>query len=99
MEPIVTSLVAVAACVAACWVVVAAVLAVRGGDPVGEEAAFEADDRDPCGPGLLHVATGPRLSRDVPTLPVNSMPASPINFGELYPHPNAGTPLFYTQEG
>lgn len=33
----------------------------------------------------IHVATGPRLSHDVPTLPL-----------EPFPHPSAGQPLFYT---
>lgn len=96
MLPVVQAVLCVAACIVACWIAVLVVLSVRA--PVSADDGL-ADDRDPCGPGLLHVATGPRLSRDVPTLPVNSMPASPINFGELYPHPNAGTPLFYTQEG
>lgn len=88
MLPVVQAVLCVATCIVACWIAVMVVLSVR--TPVSADDGL-ADDRDPCGPGLLHVATGPRLSHDVPTLPV----AAP-KFSEPFPHPEAESPLFFT---
>lgn len=95
MLPVVQAVLCVAACIVACWIAVLVVLSVR--TPVSADDGL-ADDRDPCGPGLLHVATGPRLSRDVPTLPVDITlaPSQVAALAEPFPHPEAESPLFFT---
>lgn len=95
MLPVVQALISVAACVVMCWIAVAVILAVkeRQGVNAGDSDADpqDRDPLDPCGPGMLHVATGPRLSRDVPTLPTGiNTPSEP------FPHPASETPLFFT---